>query len=530
MNELGTSFPLGEKIEFSSERAAVTNTLAAISHEVRTPLHAILGLTELLQDEAMSDRARRHVEKIKLASEALMQTLNTSIDAARAGKDHLFLDESKFELQKTVESATRMFALNAEAKGVALNLNFDPRLLSKNFIGDEGRVLQILSNLLGNAVKFTDKGFITFWVALKRNSGLEQEIFFSIEDSGVGIPENFIDKITEQYVQVETSQKGRPKGSGLGLYITNKIIRLLGSKLTVSSNSSGSRFSFSLRLQSIDDDSGTRYSISDGSIIRVVAEPSSNIEVLRHQLIGLGANVEAHTQLTVDLLKHRRTLTFVDYKVAKEQPELWQKLQYRCADNSLVLLCSEFELDESESLLGRARSWFSPHLPSELVGYCDAVGAITGMGSRSQRFAGSVQETLFDPTVFSVLCVDDSHTNLIVLCGVLTKLGYTNIVQAVNGQHAVEMVELHKPDIVLMDYHMPIINGAQAVKKLRLLGYTMPVIGLTALSEQDLNETGDSKHFDSILTKPASATKISDKMKQYLQPTQVQNSVTGVVK
>lgn len=530
MNELRSSPLSGDKDQMGSERASVTTALAAISHEVRTPLHAIMGLTELLQDEEVSNKARRHIEKIRLASEALLQTLNTSIDAARAGKDLLFIDESSFELQKTVESATRMFALNAEAKGVELNLNFDPRLLNKNFIGDESRILQILSNLLGNAVKFTDTGFITFWVALKRNRGLEQEIFFSIEDSGVGIPEPFIDTVTEQYVQVETSQEGRPKGSGLGLFITNKIIRLLGSKLSISSNTSGSRFSFSLRLQSVDDGSRANYSISEGTIVRIVADPSSTIEVLRHQLMGLGANVDSHTQLTVDMLKHRRTLTLVHYQVAKEQPELWHKLQYRCTENSLVLLCSEFEVEDSERFIGRARSWFAPHLPSELVNYCNAVGAIKGVGSLSQRLSDTGSDTLFDPTLFSVLCVDDSPTNLIVLRGALAKLGYKNILQAVNGQQAVEMVELHKPDIVLMDYHMPILNGAQASKKIRLLDYTMPVIGLTALSEQDLDIAGDSKYFDSILTKPATANQISEIMKQYLQATQTQNSVAGVVK
>lgn len=516
-------------VDYDDSKSRAHNALATISHEVRTPLHAIMGLVDLLDDENVSEPARRHLEKIKIASNALMQTLNTSIDAARIGSQSLFVHSASFNLQSIVENVTRMFALNAEFKGVELALNFDSRLLDKYFIGDAGRITQVLSNLLGNAVKFTDKGVITIWVALKRNRGHAQEIFFSVEDTGVGIPEHMLGRITDKFTQVETVQNGRPMGSGLGLFICDKVIRLLGGNLAISSSSNGSRFSFSLTLANDPSAESSDFSIAEGVLIRLVVSPGASSEVLRQQLIGLGANVDFHTQLTPEMLTHKRTLTFIDYRIARDQKQLWEKLQFRSSENNLILLCAEVDLSEQE-LVNRCGSWFTPHLPSQLIKFCDNVGAIKGSGSRANRFSSVPDKDVFDRSKIKVLCVDDSLTNLIVLRGSLLKLGFKEVIQAADGQQAVEVVQANPDiDLIFMDYHMPKLNGAQASSKIRELGFQMPIIGLTALSEDELSEAGAAKEFTSVLTKPATSDCLDKEIKKIFRKPDGKCLATGDV-
>lgn len=482
------------------------NVLASISHEVRTPLHAIMGLSSLIEDEPISQNARRHLEKIRIASEALLQTLNTSIDAARAGHDTLFVEQTPFDVQKVCETAIRMFALNAEAKNLDLNLNFDSRLLSQSLIGDPNRLLQILSNLIGNAVKFTERGQITLWVVLRRNKGGIQEVYFSVNDTGIGIPDKYLERIAERYVQVEHNQKGRPQGSGLGLYITKKVIRLMGGELSIKSSSSGSQFSFLLNLPTDPKQPIPRdLRCVDNMVIRVIAKPGVVSEVLRDQLAGLGAHVEYYEALKEEILTQRRELTFVDYPTAKSSPKLWAQLTTLYTKDQLVLLCSELA-EECLQLEKYHNSWFSPYLPSELITYLDSAGLLIGHQSRTAKFENTFANTPLDRSEYTLLAVDDSPTNMIVLQGALDKLGYTKTVKASNGQQAFD--HFHKNqniDLILMDINMPVMNGIEATQIIRGAGSKIPIVGLTALSEDEITEGGHRALFDLVLTKPVSS-------------------------
>lgn len=493
-----------------SANNASLNVIATISHEIRTPLHAIMGLAELVKDEIISDTARRHMDKILVASEALLQTLNTSIDAARAGREGLQIEHRTFDLLPVLENATRMFALNAEAKGVSLNLQFDPRLHTTHYIGDAARLLQVISNLLGNAVKFTESGSITLWAALRKETSNGREIFFAVQDTGIGIPAEQIDRITQQFSQVISAQSGRPKGSGLGLFISKKIIELMGGKLDVRSSPEGSRFSFALPMSIAVSHDVAQPSLLPGTLVRVIAEPSVTSELLQSQLRGLGAHVDYSETLRVEHVRQLPDLTLIDVTAITRQPELWQTLQVQAPDNKLVLLCSE--LDERVSnLQADYLGWFSPHLPSELLEHCRRAGLLAGGNARAQRFDEAKVATRLLKKNLCILCVDDSPTNLIVLKGALKKLGYEDLPQAVNGAKAVEFVtEGNAVDVIFMDFNMPILNGAQAAREIRKFNKSIPIIGLTALSEQEVATDTQAGDFDRVLTKPASAAQIDD--------------------
>lgn len=499
-----------------SANQASLNVIATISHEIRTPLHAIMGLAELVKDEVISDTARRHMEKILVASEALLQTLNTSIDAARAGREGLQIEHRAFDLLPVLENATRMFALNAEAKGISLNLQVDPRLHTMRYVGDAARLLQVISNLLGNAVKFTESGNITLWAALRGETSDRREIFFAVQDTGIGIPAEQIERITKQYVQVATAQSGRPKGSGLGLFISKKIIELMGGKLDVRSSPEGSRFSFSLPLSIDVSQEVAQPSLLPGTLVRVIAEPSVNIELLHSQLRELGAHVEYSENLELQHVRQVPDLTFIDVASVTRKPELWKTLQSQVPPDKLVLLCSELDSRVTKleaDLLG----WFSPHLPSELLEHCRRAGLLAGEDARAQNFGQVNVANRRRKKNLCILCVDDSPTNLIVLKGALKKLGYEDLPQAVNGAKAVEFVTAGSDvDVIFMDFNMPILNGAQAAREIRKFNKSIPIIGLTALSEQEVASEAQDGDFDRVLTKPATAAQIDDAINKVL--------------
>ena len=495
----------GDKIEVHGG----LDVLASISHEVRTPLHAILGLSQLIEDEPINDTVKRHLDKIRVASEALLQTLNTSIDAARLGKNELRVDQTEIDIQTACETATKMFALNAESKGVELLLSFDPALIGKKLMGDPSRLLQVLSNLIGNAVKFTDSGQITLWCVQRETSAIKTEVFFAVQDTGCGIPQEHIDTITQRYTQISKDQQGRPQGSGLGLFICAKVLDLLGSKLDIHSDSSGSRFSFTLGFDnSAAASSEPPVRFADNVHVRFVARPGVKSEVMLNLLRGLGAQVDYRTYLTRDLVEKHSGITFVDYRCILAEPVAFERMKAVIPKGQLIVLCTELSSICSDSQRF-VTTWFSPYLPSQLLELADSQGLMVGANSRVKRFLGFEADESIDRASLKILAVDDSPTNMIVLQGALKKLGYTDIVTANNGQKAIEEVELNPDfDLILMDINMPIMGGIEATTRLRAYGLKIPVISLTALSESELGIESGTALFDGHLSKPASANDI----------------------
>ena len=487
------------------------DVLASISHEVRTPLHAILGLSQLIEEEPINDTVKRHLDKIRVASEALLQTLNTSIDAARLGKNELLVHKDALDLQSVCETATKMFALNAESKGVELMLSFDPSLIGKQFLGDQSRLLQVLSNLIGNAVKFTDSGQITLWCVQRKITAVHSEIYFAVQDTGCGVPEEYIELLTQRYTQISKDQQGRPQGSGLGLFICEKVLNLLDSKLEIQSDQSGSRFSFSVKLdnqKTSHDDKPVRF--ADNVNVRLVAPRGVKSEVMQNLLVKLGARLDYRTYLTRDLVEQHRGLTLIDYRCVLTEPVAFERMKAVIPKGQLVVLCTELASICADSQRF-VTTWFAPHLPSQLLEIADNQGLLVGSNSRTDRFIEAQTESAFDRSSFKILAVDDSPTNLIVLQGGLKKMGYTNVITAVNGQVALDTVKNHTDiDLILMDINMPIMGGVEATKRLRSDGFGSPIISLTALSENELSEEVTQGLFDGHLCKPASATAIDN--------------------
>ena len=456
--------------------------IAAISHEIRNPLHAVMGLAELLRDEVTTEAGHRHLDKIIGASSALLQTLNTTIDAARAQRGALGVNLVPLDLQFLLESVTKTFALNAEHKQVKLTLRMDPELIGVSVISDSGRLLQIFSNLLNNAVKFTDEGHITLWAVVHNKRDDRFSVRFIVEDTGIGIAPDMVDSVFEPYQQVTSIQKGRPGGSGLGLPICRTLVGLLGGDLRLrSSLGRGSRFEFELNLHKEISACTPKPKLVTTEAVAIVDKPGVNAEMLITFAESLGARVDYYPQISLDVLNRPYALTIVGWEAAAANPVAWSRLTKWRGVGQVVMQCNELDpLPEFEDSAEYLR-WFAPYLPSQFLDFARKAGILLGDRSQSAQFC--VKPEIKLNTEIKLLCVDDSPTNLILLRGTLGKLGYTDIGQARDGAHALEQWRLCKDvDCIIIDFNMPRMNGLEAAVAMREEGATCRIICLTALS------------------------------------------------
>ncbi|HSG02551.1 MAG TPA: response regulator [Marinobacterium sp.] len=481
------------------------SALVTLSHELRTPLHGVLGFIEMLKGEPLPDSSANILDKLSNSAESLMQIFNAAVEAQRITNGEVNFASRRYALLQVVESAVKLHAPDIEAKGLNFSLQFDPRLLTSHFVGDAERQLQILAALLGNAAKFTDSGSITLVVALKREKLNSSEVIFKVIDTGIGIDQQDLELICDLGYQVETSQRGRPSGSGIGLFLVKNLLSLMSSDLQVESGSKGSTFSYTQDLMASTEPGFKWMTTKPNPVVRILSPPAAMFELMRDCLESLGISVEYRQTLQVSDLDSDAALTILDYRVAAADLTTFKALRDLLTPKRLVVMATDFE--PATALLTRGtQRWMSPYLPSQLIKFAERAGVLEQQVVESEISSETKEAELpVELAPYTLLCVDDSPTNLIVLIGALTKLGFKRIIRANNGEEAVAACEAHPEiDLILMDFHMPRMNGAEASRAIRSLGIDIPILGVTALSDTDLYSQVGEGDFIEVLTKPVS--------------------------
>ncbi len=510
---------------------AKSDFLANMSHEIRTPMNAVLGMSELLHDTDLTPSQKEYVETIIDSGESLMNIINDVLDFSKIEAGRLTLDQVPFQLHEMVGDTMRSLAGRAHAKGLELACQIEPDVPDA-LVGDDGRLRQVIVNLVGNAIKFTAQGEVVLTIEVDSTDNDSVVLHFAVRDTGVGIPAAKCEAIFDAFEQADSSTTRRYGGTGLGLTISLRLVELMQGQISVESTvGEGTTFHFTVQLRR-GRDGERKISLRDrhrlmGTRVLVVDDNETSRNILEEMLTNWGLKprladcVEQASSLVRESFDSAAAyqLLLCDVKMPEVDGfSLLEELKQH-ADSVpavIAMLTAGDETDDAERAqqLGAAACLFKPIKQSDL--FNAILKALKIEMINEETVESAIQISGQRP--LQILLAEDSLTNQKLALGVIQKWGHILTI-ANNGAEAVKLSEQNAFDLILMDVQMPDLDGFQATAAIRAreqkVGTHTPIVALTAHAMKGDREKCLAAGMDGYVTKPIRFRELQKALTQF---------------